>query len=75
MQAIQMQAILVAGGVFVLGLILAVAINRMKLGDSATLITLLLTPLLAYLIASGKLQEFTAPGGWAPSFAKPRRRP
>jgi len=68
MQAIQMQAILVAGGVFVLGLILAVAINRMKLGDSATLITLLLTPLLAYLIASGKLQEFTAPGGWGAKF-------
>jgi CBS domain-containing protein len=63
-----MLAIFIACGVLVVGVALAIAINRMKLGDSATFIALLLTPLLVYGIASGKVQEFTAPGGWGAKF-------
>ena len=37
------------------------------ISDSATLIALLILPLLVYGIASGRLTEFSAPGGWAPS--------
>jgi hypothetical protein len=61
-------AILAAGGALVIGIILAFAINRLKIGDSATFIALLLTPLLIYGILSGKVQEFSAPGGWGAKF-------
>lgn len=64
----QMQAALIACSVFAVGIALAVAIKRMKVGDSATFITLLLTPLLVYGVASGMVQEFTAPGGWGAKF-------
>lgn len=36
--------------------------------DSAIFVALLLTPLLVYLFVSGRLQEFSAPGGWGAKF-------
>jgi CBS domain-containing protein len=63
-----MLAALLALAVFALGLGLAVAVKRLSIGDSATFIALLVTPLLVYAIASGKVQEFTAPGGWGAKF-------
>jgi CBS domain protein len=63
-----MQAIWLAAGAFVLAFVVALAINRMKVGDSATFIALLLTPMIVYGVASGKLQEFSAPGGWGAKF-------
>ena len=70
-----MQAILLALGVFIIGIVLAVAIKKMNAGDSATFIALLLTPLLVYGIASGKVQEFTAPGGWGAKFREVAQEP
>jgi len=40
----------------------------MKFGDSATFVALLLTPMVVYGVASGKIQEFSAPGGWGAKF-------
>jgi CBS domain len=67
-QGDNMQAVLLAGGAFVLAFAVALAISRMTVGDSATFIALLLTPLLVYGVASGKIQEFSAPGGWGAKF-------
>jgi hypothetical protein len=53
-------AIFIALGALVIGMALAFVINRLKLGDSATFIALLFTPLLLYGVASGKIQEFSA---------------
>src|SRR6266576_6584205 len=63
-----MQAILLAAGAFILAFVVAFAINRMKFGDSATFVALLLTPMVVYGVASGKIQEFSAPGGWGAKF-------
>jgi CBS domain len=61
-------ALLIAGGVFGIGLGLAVWNSRWKFADNATFIALFLTPLLVYGIASGMVGEFTAPGGWGAKF-------
>jgi signal-transduction protein with cAMP-binding, CBS, and nucleotidyltransferase domain len=42
----------------------------LKIEGEAILISLLLTPLLVYLILSGKLEEFKGPGGLEAKFAK-----
>jgi len=63
-----MGAIWLAIGAFVLAFAVAVTIDRLKVGDSATFIALLLTPMIVYGVASGKIQEFTAPGGWGAKF-------
>ena len=52
MARINMTAIWVAIGILLLGLALAYAIKRLDLGDSVTLIALLLIPLIAYGIFS-----------------------
>jgi hypothetical protein len=57
-----------AGAAIVVGLILAALITHAKIGDSATFIALLLVPLLVYGIVSGKLREFSGPGGWGAKF-------
>jgi hypothetical protein len=63
-----MNAIWLAAGAFAAAFVIAVIINKAKLGDSATFIALLLTPMIVYGVASGKLQEFSAPGGWGAKF-------
>jgi hypothetical protein len=40
------------------------------IGDSATIVTLLLVPLFVYGIVSGRLRELTGPGGWGAKFAE-----
>ena len=42
----------------------------LEIEGDAVLISLLLTPLLVYLIISGKLEEFRGPGGLEAKFAK-----
>src|SRR5437868_14795086 len=63
-----MEAIGLAIGAFVLAFVVAYVINRNKIGDSATYIALLLTPMVVDGVASGKIQEFSAPGGWGAKF-------
>ncbi len=55
----------------VIGTIL-VAILQYYVGihDSATIVALLLVPLLVYGIVSGRLKELTGPGGWGAKFAE-----
>ena len=63
-----MNAIWLAAGAFAAAFLMAVIINKAKLGDSVTFIALLLTPMIVYGVASGKIQEFSAPGGWGAKF-------
>jgi CBS domain-containing protein len=63
-----MNAVYLSLGVLVVGIVLAVATKRLGVGDSATFIALLIIPLLVYGVASGKIQEFTGPGGWGAKF-------
>jgi hypothetical protein len=63
-----MDAVGLAAGAFVAAFLVAIVIHRMKIGDSATFIALLLTPMIVYGVASGKIQEFSAPGGWGAKF-------
>jgi len=63
-----MQAVLIACGIFALGLGLAVWNSRWKFADNATFVAIFLTPLLVYGIASGMVREFTGPGGWGAKF-------
>ncbi|UCI05308.1 hypothetical protein [Mesorhizobium sp. B1-1-8] len=69
-----MQALLIAAAVLVIGLALAYGIKRFSLGDSVTLIALLIIPLLAYGVVSGQITEFTAPGGWGAKFRAEARK-
>jgi len=63
-----MLSILLAAGVFVLGTALAYSFKRFSFGDSPTLIALMIIPLLAYGIGSGKISELAGPGGWSAKF-------
>lgn len=63
-----MTAIFVAIAVLAIGLALAYAIKQLDLGDSVTLIALLIVPLITYGVVSGDIREFTAPGGWGAKF-------
>jgi hypothetical protein len=54
----------------VLGIVLVALLHRaVGISDSATIVTLLLIPLLVYGIVSGRLRELGAPGGWNAKFA------
>lgn len=66
--AAEKRGAIAAIAVLVLGAgLAAVVINAMG-GDSATFIALLAAALIAYGVASGKIQEFSAPGGWSAKF-------
>jgi hypothetical protein len=54
--------------VFLLGLGLVMANKRLKLADRTTLIVLIVIPLVVLAVASGKVQEFSGPGGWSAKF-------
>ena len=69
-----MQALLIAAVILVIGLFLAYGIKRFSLGDSVTLIALMIIPLLAYGVVSGDISEFTAPGGWGAKFREEAKR-
>jgi hypothetical protein len=54
--------------VFLGGAALTVLFYQLEIKDSATIIALLIMPLLVFGIASGKILEFSAPGGWSAKF-------
>jgi CBS domain-containing protein len=51
-------------------LIIAVAKSQLGVAESATLIALILIPLIVYGVVSGRLTEFKGPGGWSATFKK-----
>ena len=62
-------AVLISFTVLVLATGLFFGLKRYAGGvDSAVFVALLLTPLLLYLSLSGRLQEFSGPGGWGAKF-------
>jgi hypothetical protein len=63
-----MAAIILAICVFLIGLALAVANRHKYIGDTASFLAVLLTPLLVLGVASGVIQEFTGPGGVSAKF-------
>ena len=66
--AAEKRGAIAAVAVLVLGLCLAgLVINVMK-GDSATFIALMVIAVIVYGVVSGKIQEFSAPGGWSAKF-------
>jgi hypothetical protein len=69
-----MQALFIAAAVLVIGLGLAYGIKRFSLGDSVTLIALMIIPLLAYGVVSGGISEFTGPGGWGAKFREEAKK-
>jgi hypothetical protein len=71
---VPMQALFIAAAVLVVGLGLAYGIKRFSLGDSVTLIALMIIPLLAYGVVSGDISEFTGPGGWGAKFREEAKR-
>jgi CBS domain-containing protein/predicted MPP superfamily phosphohydrolase len=44
--------------------------NQLEITESAVLVALLLCPLLVYGVVSGRLTEFSGPGGWGAKFAR-----
>jgi hypothetical protein len=54
--------------VFLAGAALTILFYRLGIKDSATIIALLIVPLLIYGIVSGKILELSAPGGWSAKF-------
>ena len=70
-----MEAILAGAVVLAVGVLLAFCIKRFSLGDSVTFLALMLLPLIAYGVVSGKVQEFTAPGGWGAKFHEVAEKP
>jgi predicted RNase H-like HicB family nuclease len=65
--AAEKRGILAALSILLIGVLLAAIIAAMNL-DSAAFIALLVVALIAYGIVSGKIQEFSAPGGWVAKF-------
>jgi hypothetical protein len=57
-------AILLALVALGIGLALAVAMDLLGITAGGVFIALLILPLTVYLIASGRLEELTGPGGW-----------
>ena len=49
--------------------------NKIGITDGVTLIALLVIPLLLYGIVSGRLTEFSGPGGWGAKFRAAARQP
>ena len=66
-------ATILAGSVFLIGLALAIANSRIKIGDTTTFLAIILLPLLVLGVASGKIQEFTGPGGVGAKFQEVAR--
>jgi hypothetical protein len=62
------EPVLAGAIVLVAGMILAFAVKKLTLGDGVTFLSLMLLPLLTYGVLSGKVKEFTAPGGWSAKF-------
>jgi hypothetical protein len=68
-----MTAIILTVCVFVVGLALAIVNKQKGIGDTTTFLAILLIPLLVLGVASGKIQEFTGPGGVGAKFQQVAR--
>jgi hypothetical protein len=55
--------------VLLIGIIFAIANKRLQLADQATFMALFIIPLVVLGVASGKVQEFSAPGGLGAKFS------
>lgn len=58
----------------VISVLTVVTLDALEISDSATVISLLLLPLLVFGVVSGKIQEVTGPGGWGAKFAELKRQ-
>ena len=61
-------AIVVSIAALVIVVVLAVLLRLVGIRESAALIAIIALPLIIYGVASGKVQEFNAPGGWGATF-------
>lgn len=62
-------AIYCAAAIFAAGTALVLIFNGLGFKESATaIVTILVIPLLAYAVLSGKISEFSAPGGFSAKF-------
>jgi hypothetical protein len=69
MMSMDVLAVLTSLAVLALATALFFGLKRYAGGvDSAVFVALLLTPILVYLFLSGRLQEFSGPGGWGAKF-------
>jgi hypothetical protein len=59
--------------VLIVGVFLSAIVTKVMAADSATFIALLVMAVIAYGVMSGKIQEFSAPGGWAAKFQQVAR--
>src|SRR5262249_11890048 len=67
----EMVAVVTAAGSIILGLLVVVAAKHyVDSLEASVLITLIMLPLLAYVIASGRLAELKAPGGLEAKFTQ-----
>lgn len=66
-------SIILAACVFVVGVALAIVNKQKNIGDTTTFLAILLIPLLVLGVASGKIQEFTGPGGVGAKFQEVAR--
>ncbi len=63
-----------AAAALAISVLTVVTLDALEISDSATVIALLLLPLLVFGVVSGKIQEFTGPGGWGARFAELKRQ-
>jgi hypothetical protein len=68
-EAIRNVTVVVGSAILSLAMI-GVAKNVLGVAESATLITLILVPLIVYGVASGRLTEFKGLGGWGATFSE-----
>ncbi len=61
-------AISISTVILVAAVILALFLRSVGIAESAAIIAILIIPLIVYGIASGRVQEFTGPGGWGATF-------
>lgn len=61
-------ALLIAGGVFMLAVLVAWVLRRFQITDSIGFVTVVILPMLAYGVASGYVAKVSLPGGWAAEF-------
>lgn len=66
----QARAGMAAGCTLAAAVLVVVALRALEIAESPTIVTVLLIPLVVYGIASGRLREFTGPGGWGAKFAE-----
>src|SRR5581483_2445422 len=59
--------------IFTVGIVFAAVNKKRKICDTTTFIALLLAPIIVLGVATGAIQEFSAPGGWSAKFARVAR--